>query len=273
VASTINIKAVIDGGEAAQHRLAAYDGFMSLAGIGLTLSLTANYAETARIRRRGEYAGRHAVRAAPIEPGSILTDFIVSLPKVTIATGKVLSEAAGAAFYSDLLKRVIDRNLGIDSKPLTDELGELSEGRSGDIEALAAAVEPSIKQGHSVIGEGAQVVDIFGGSHRISNFNVQTKQYVHGTIVDRDIYVKDVSVSSFNVNSGYGGVFDFDLGRVVPIRVTRETLPRAKAALGWGLNEYAADRGRRISLRYYRWMAFDGTPKKYIVVDAEIPKG
>ena len=272
MAIEIPVRAQFDGGDARRHLIPAYDGFTSLAGLGLTLSLTAHYAETAKIRRRGDFLGRQTVKANAIQQGSVVTDFLVLLPKVTLSAGRAVSDAVGAAFYNDLLKRVLDRNLGIESEPQTDELSVLLDQRGGDVEALVAATEPSVKQSHSVIGEGAEVLDIFGGRPRIASYDVATKQYVNGTIVDRDIIVKDVSVAAFNVNTGYGGVFDFDLGRVVSMKVAQDMLPRARAVLGWGLNEYANGTGARVSLRFYRHMAFDGRPKKYIVVDAEMPK-
>jgi len=266
------VRAQFKGGDADRHQIPAYDGFTSLAGMGLTLSLTANYVETGVIRRRGDFEGRHTVKATPITEGSVVTDFLVSLPRITLhTTQKVLSEAAGAALFGDLFKRVVDGNLGIDSQPQTEELENLLKVRGGDVQALIAATEPSVKQTHSVIGEGTSVLNIFGASHQIAQYNKSTKEYVNGTVIDRNLLQKDVSVPSFNVNSGYGGVFDFDLGRVVPIKVTKETLPRGKKVLSWGLNEYANSTGKTVHLKFYRWLALDGRPKKYIVVDAEMP--
>jgi nitrogen regulatory protein PII len=270
MSSEVLVRAQLDGGDASRHLMPAYDGFMSLAGIGLTLSLTANYAETGAVRHKGNFVGRHIVKATPIQDGSVITDFIVLLPRVASITGRAVSEAAGSAFFSDLFKRVLDRNLGIESEPVTDELAALIANRGGDIEALVAATEPSVKQAHSVIGEGAQVMNIFGGKPQISQFNNATKQYISGTVQDTQTLTKDVSVASFNVNSGYGGVFDFDLKRVVPIRVTSETAAGAKPVLGWGLNEYANGTGKRINLTYYRQLALDGSPKRYIVLDAKL---
>lgn len=40
----IPFKVQFEGGEAAQHRVPAYDGYTSLAGFALTLSLVSNYA-------------------------------------------------------------------------------------------------------------------------------------------------------------------------------------------------------------------------------------
>ncbi|MDV3250190.1 hypothetical protein DevBK_02465 [Devosia sp. BK] len=272
MASSVVIRAQLTGGDADRHQIPAYDGFTSLAGLGLTLSLTANYIETGKIRRRGDFAGRHSVKATPIEEGSVLTDFLVSIPRISLPFARKLSDAASSEFVADLVKGVIDRNLGVESEPTTDELSSLLEHKDGDFEALVAATEPSLKQAHTIIGEGAQVMNLFGSKHQLGQLNQQSKKYIHGTVEDPEIYNKDVSVASFNVNSGYGGVYDPDLRRVVSIKVTPTTMPQAKSVLGWGLNEYANGTGKRVHLQYYRWMTLDDRPKKYIVIDAKIPK-
>lgn len=188
-----------------------------------------------------------------------------------IAAGGVVSAAVARRFFYDLYQRTIDRNLGIRSEPNTDELGNLLRRRDGDVEALVAAIEPAVKQAHNVVGEGAQLVNIFGGVPKIGVFDEDTKRYVRSTVTDESRQVKDVSVASFNVNSGYGGVFDEDLGRIVTIKLTKHTLHTAKSVLSWGLDQYANGTGAKVTLKYYTLRALDGTPKQYVVVDAVIP--
>lgn len=263
----------LQGGDANQHEVPAYDGYMALAGFGLSLSLVSNYVETGKIRRRGDFIGRSSVKAKPISEGSIVSDFIVNLDHIAIlATSGALSPATSVAFFYDIFKRTIDRNLGIETSPQTLELEALERSRVGDLEALVVATEHSVKQSHSVIGEGAKIINIYGGTKNIARYDANTKSYVEATIRDNTIKQKDVSVAAFNVNSGHGSVWDSDLNRVISIMVTKETLYRAKSVLTWGLNEYANGTGKKISLKYFSILAFDGTAKKYIVVDAEIPE-
>jgi len=270
MAVEIPFRVKIDGGDASRHELPAYDGFMALAGFSLSLSLVTNYVETGKIRRRGDFVGRSSVKALPIEEGSVLTDFIVRMAE-PVVLGSVASGAAATSFLYDVFKRTIDRNLGNDTTVATDQLAELERTKYGDLEALVAATEPSVRQAHTVIGDGAKVINMFGGTHLVGHFDIETKAYVEGSYTDNTIREKNVSVASFNVNSGYGGVFDEDLGRVVPVKLTKQSLARAKAVLSWGLDQYANGTGNKISLKYFTVLALDKTVKQYIVVDANIP--
>jgi hypothetical protein len=263
----------ITGDAADQHELQAYDGYSSLAGFSLTLALVTNYVETGKIRHRGNFDGRMSVRAVPIQEGSVVSDFIVRMAKVAVGGILPNSPEAAAALLVDLTKRTIDRNLGIVPSPQTDALKAL-EGESksgGDLEALVAATDASVRQTHQMIGSGAKLLDIYGGTKRLGRYDPTTKAYVNGTITSDKIQEKDVSVASFNVNSGYGGVFDFDLGRVVPILVNRDTLIDAKSVLTWGIDQYAKGTGKKITLRFRPILALDDTVKKYLVIDARIP--
>lgn len=263
----------ITGDQADFHELQAYDGFSSLAGFSLTLALVTNYVETGQIRHRGNFEGRSLVRATPIQEGSIVTDFVVRLAKAAVGESLVNSPEAAAALLLDVTKRTIDRNLGIAPEPKTQALQQLeaSSKEAGALEALVAATEPSVKQTHNIIGSGAKAVDIFGGTRRLGIYDDKTKAYVNGTEIGRNVIIKDVSVASFNVNTGYGGVFDFDLKRVVPIAVNRDTLATAKSVLTWGINQYANGTGATVSLTFRPILALDGTVKKYLVIDAAIP--
>lgn len=261
----------LDGGDASHHLLPAYDGYTALAGFSLSLSLITNYVETGTIRRRGEFVGRSAVKAYAISEGSVLSKFKVYLESIGGFAGLNLSPSDATALLHDTVKRTIDRNLGIEPNPQTNSLKYLERTRGGDLEALVAATEPSIRQAHSVIGDGARVMNIFGGSHQIGSFDIGTKQYVEGFYFDNTIRQRDFSVASFNANSGHGGVFDNDLGRVVPFAMKTEVLRKVRPVFSWGLDQYANGTGEKISVKYTTVLALDDTVKKYQVIGATRP--
>ncbi len=261
----------LTGGTARQSLMPAYDGFNSLAGFSLSLALVTNYVQTGRIRHRGDFPGRDAVLAKPLVPGSVVSDFIVQLGRVAFGFGDGLTDTQAREFLVDVFKRTIDRNLGLDPEPSTDELSQLESSREGDLEALAAAIEPAVRQSHAVIGPRANVINVFGGSRKIATYDDETKRYVSSWVEDKTIRRKDFSVASFNVNTGYGGVYDRDLRRVMPIKVSDETLPSAKAVLTWGIDQYARGTNKYVDLTYWTLNALDGRPKRYMVIDAVIP--
>lgn len=267
----VPFRATFRGGYADDHLLPAYDGYNALAGLSLSLSMVTNYVETGVIRHRGAFPGRLAVKTGPIEEGSVSSALIVALPAAVLIGGALIQGDEVKRVLYDIFKRTIDRNLGLPVEPETDTLRRLENTHGGDLEALVAAIEPSVRQSHSVIGEGVQTLNVYGGRNRVTQYNVETKAYVEGAIEDNRARDDEFSVSSFNVNTGYGRVFDADVGRVVPFKVNRGALDSTKAVLSWGLNEYANGTGRKVLIRYTVLNALDGTPKRYYILDASYP--
>jgi len=221
MANLVPFRLKLTGDTADQHQFQGYDGYMALAGFAWTLALVTNYAETGKIRQRGEFAGRDAVRASAPAEGSIVADFTVWLqqnPVEVLGIGAAGAGVAASVVLYDLVHRVISRNLGQDDPDQTATLNQLLSRRGGDVEALVAKVEPAIRQTHSVIGNGASNIQILGGHNIINNYNEETRDYVRLNVIDDHIQERDFSVAAFNVNSGYGSVFDTALGRTVPIR-------------------------------------------------------
>ncbi len=269
----VPLNVTLEGEDADEHQLPAYDGFMALAGISLTLSLVTNYASTGKLRKRGNFEGRLQVKTLALKPGSVDVPFLIhaAMNSPIITGGITVTTGIVTNFIYDLLKRTIRKNIGIEHDPETPLLRRLESDKQGDLEALASAAEPSLRQAHTVINNGAHQIIINGGTNHISTFDPATKDYINLSIEDDQVIEKDVSVAAFNANSGVGRIYDADYGRTIPIYLADENFERARSVLGWGLNEYSKRTGKKISLTYRRTLAWDGTPKRYVVLDAEIP--
>lgn len=255
------------GESADDHEFQGYDGYMALAGFAWTLSLASNYVETRQIRVRGDFPGREAVRATALRPGSIIADFIVHInqsPELLLGAGLV----APTPLLHGLVKRIIGRSLGKDEVPSDPRVAEIVETRSGDVEALVARSEPAIRQTHNIIGNGASALEIRGGVNLIDVYNYDTKEYVRLNIEDKKIKEKQFSISAFNVNSGYGSVYDSDLNRVVPFSMNRDVLQKVGPVMSWGLDQYANKTGGTVRVKYNSILSADGTPKRYVVTSA-----
>jgi len=98
MAEYVPIRLKLTGDTADHHQFQGYDGYMALAGFAWTLSLVANYAETGKIRQRGDFPGRHAVRGLAPTEGSVVVDFLVWLGQNP--QGVFALTGAGAAPYS-----------------------------------------------------------------------------------------------------------------------------------------------------------------------------
>lgn len=270
------IKVILTGQDADNHELPAYDGLSSLAGLSLAATLITHYAATGRIRRRGHFDSRARVRLQSVKPGSVLfglvIEFVASNPFILGVGGTLVGGVASSALY-DLIKLIVKKNIGHSHEPQTQAVAVLSSQRGGDLEALADATEPGLRQAHAIIRNGADRMEIIGKKDQpISIFDGATKDYISQSIVDDEVIVKDVSVAAFNANSGHGRVFDHELGRTVAIYIPEHSQKAFKSVLGWGLNEYAKGTSQTISVKFSRILAWDGRPKKYIILDAEIPE-
>jgi hypothetical protein len=210
------------------------------------------------------------VRALPIRQGSVLSDFSVVLTEMALLGGASVGAATATKVLYDVYKRTLDRNLGNKLEPETDILAELEIDKSGDLEALASATEPAFRRAHSAIGAGVNVANVYGGKDKVAVFDEDSKRYVNGNIEDDTMRSKHVSVASFNVNQGTGGVFDPDLGRIVTFKVNDQSLVNTRSILSWGIDQYANRTGRKVNIDYTTIVSFDGRPKKYIILGATI---
>jgi hypothetical protein len=87
--------------------------------------------------------------------------------------------------------------------------------------------------------------------------------------MERSLRVKSVSVGSFNVNTRYGRVFDFELGRTVAFIIDREASARTMGKLGASLARYSGDReAGRVYIQYHVKSDLEGEPEVYIITDA-----
>ncbi len=202
-----------------------------------------------------------------MKEGSLIADFSVFLQTQPTEVFSIAGGTAAGLLYG-LVKRVVQRNTGFDSPALNSESAQLLENRTGDIEALVAATEPSLRRAHEVIGPSANRVEWFGGFTALAEFNPQTKAYIKDSFHDEDEYERDVSVSGFYGNSGQGSVYDIALRRNVPVSMKRETLIAIGTVFSWGLDQYLKQTGNTIRIKFSRILSSDGREKRYIIHDA-----
>lgn len=256
------------GGLTDHHQVEAYDGYDSLAGAALALSLITNWVETGKIRHRGDFLGRHAVRALPMQQGSLVAEFVVYLQSQPTAIFGIGAGTASALLYG-IVQRVVARNIGLTPDPLNTETKSVLLDKAGDVEALVAATEPSLRRAHEVIGNGADHVEWTGGFSTMAVLSSESKTYMKASINDPAILEADVSVSGFYGNSGHGQVYDPNLGRNVPIGMAQDTLTNYGTFFSWGLHQYTNNTGKKIRIKFTRVLAVNGRPKKYIIKSAQ----
>lgn len=258
----------LTGGTADHHSFEGYDGYTGLAGFARTLTLVAHYAETGKIRQRGDFVGRHAVFAHAPRPGSVITDFTVNLRnKPADVFGSKAKKLSATELVQQLTKRVFAQNLGepIDYD-LLDILGAKAEG---NLETLVAVAEAPIRQTHALISAGVGRADIISGANPIETLNQETKDYVLEDVRDFKVLCKDLNIFSFDANSGYGRLFDFDINRSVSFMMRREDVMKYRRIFSWGLDQYTRRTQKLVHVCFDRTLWMDKRAKRYHIKDAK----
>jgi len=277
----VEIRISFRGDMAEEHVLPAYEATQSLEGITRSIILIGNYLAEGKVRKRQPYSDDLALEWKAIRPGSFETllelglnyDQVLDWLK-TFGIFGAGAASAGASkvisdFVSDTLKRMFKKRVGQRYTPETPQLKQLEELRHGDLDAVMDAILPSAKKSHAAVGQGANNILIFYGDNNVVKFDAETKLYLKSPKVERDLRVKLVSVGSFNVNTEYGRVYDFELGRTVAFIVDREANRRTIEKLGASLARYSGDReAGRVYIQYHLKSDLEGEPELYIVTDA-----
>lgn len=262
------------GDVADQHQIPAYEGSQTLEGVGRSILLIGHYLAEGHIRKRVPFSKGVQVLLRPPRPGSFEAIFGFSVdPQMVTGAFEWLGGAAGTgvvgALAYDLIKKTISTVIGASHTPTTQALQDLDAKRGGDIDALADAIEPSIRQAHNIIGNGARNVHIYQGPVTITNFNSRTKDYVNTTIKSEKPEVKLVSASMYSANTKNGRVFDLELNKTVPISIISESNPRTPSVISSSLDSYVARRtDNKIYIKYYADKDSEGRVKRYRITDA-----
>ena len=271
----MEIVAKFDGQDASQHVLPAFEGAQSLEGLARSFTLIAHYAATGEIRKRYPFESGVKLYIQPPRQGSFEAAFSLLTAPDTVFTTTALG-ALGVGMFGnllmDLIKLIGKRLTGGADEPSTEQLRTLIRARAGELEALGEAVEPSLKKAHTVINNGAGTINVFYGDNNIVNLNSITKEYITSQIEDDAVIEKLVSVGMLNANTRNGRVYDWELGRTVPIHVPRTANPRALNSLAISLERYSARAMRGdnsdVTIRATTVRAVDGTVKRYLITDA-----
>lgn len=252
-----------EGGDADDHRLDALTGGESLEGLGRALSLVAHFAATGEVRQRAPYSKEARFVFSANRAGSLewLVEYVQNNPgEIALGLGVNGITALVAWVWAKAIGRAEKAPKAIEA---------LDEARSGDIEALVEAVEPSLKKAHRAIGPTAQQILIINGNNNnvIVGFDLKSRSYLEKDH-DGGISTQDVSVASLNVNSRYGRVYFLDLGRTVPFKIDRDAHGRTLTELSKALDNYAKKTGATVNIRFRRIEAEDGRLKRIMIYDA-----
>lgn len=238
------IIAKFEGRLADSHRLPAYQATESMFGIAKAITMSANYLFEDRVRRRRFEKSQFRLDILTQREGSFETVFDFAFdPELLKALGFVaVPGAVAGTLATDFIKSMFQKAVGKKPLPSIEALENERKLSDGDIAALVEAIEPSLKQAHKTIGGGASSITIHTGDHSPVTFDQSTKNYITYNNNNINVRVKSFSVGSFNANTGYGRVFDFEEGRTIPFQLPSKVDPETLNALLYSFNAYSMNK-------------------------------
>ncbi len=244
------------GLEARRHHIEAREGLESLAGMAHAATLVAHFVATGKVRQRQPYDDGLIFFFQDVRPGSLTA---------VLAIGGSLAAGVAGNFLTDVVKAVFKRATG------TGDANDLQIGdhvfQSGDLDALAEAVTPSLLRGHSWIGHPDQRISLKRGRDVLVDFNEATRDYMKDEVIEEGDSLQDISVAALNVNSRHGRVYFFDLGRTVSFKVDRNASARTIPTLARYLTRYAERTNAAVNIRFKKVFYTDGRLKRIMISD------
>jgi hypothetical protein len=262
------------GDTAETHQIPAYEGGQAIEGIARGLVLVGHYLAEGEIRKRLPFSDNVQVLLRPPRAGSFDAVFGFAVDSTAVSStlswmGAAAASGVVGSLAYDLIKQTFKTVVGQKYTPETPALQKIDAQKGGEIDALADAVEPAIRQAHNIIGHGAEHIHIYNGPVTISNFDSQTKRYINTTIKSALPEIKLVSTAMYSANTKNGRVFDLELKKTVPISILPEAADRTPAVISTSLNRYASGHNdNRVFIKYYADKDPEGRIKRYRVIDA-----
>lgn len=263
------------GGMAEKHKLPAYAAGQTLVGLTRSVMIPMAYLAEGKVRHRKIANEAYQLNLITLRDGSVETVLeVLTNPAAMFFLGSLFGDAAkdvAKDFIKDFISSVIKRCVGKAAARSVEDLEEKQKLPSGDMEALVDAVEPAMREAHATIGNGASNIVIISGDKNIVTLNSSTKAFVMASIEDPDVREKELSIASFNANTGNGRAFDYEIGRTVPFKLDSSVDARSLTDLNRSLLMYTYtrrlgdNRSSRVRVQFSSWNAPDGRVKKLLI--------
>jgi hypothetical protein len=271
----MRVVARFEGDVADDHLLPAYEGAQSIEGIARTLTLVSHYAVTGEVRKRYPFDITARPYIKPPQEGSFEAIFALFTDHNTFMVNTLagtLTVGVTGGLIVELLKLVSRRAVGQEHHSENVHVQAIERERAGELEALIEAVEPSLKKAHTVVNYGAGNIIIVSGANNVVRFDTITKDYINTTVKNEQRRQLAVSVGMLNANTRNGRIYNAELGRTVPITVSRAAEPRTLSNLAQSLQRYSARNLRQlnsqVNIIFETDTSIDGIDKRYIIYDA-----
>lgn len=259
------------GMDADLHRLPAFDAAESIDGIAKSLLVPVNYLIERKVRHKNFQFEGFRIDLVALRPGSFDAIFQIVIDPNHLHYLVDAGIAVAAPLITDFLKTIFRRAIGHAAPARIEELEREGRISPGDVAAIIDAVEPSVRRSHTVINKGANNINIITGDNSVVLFDAQSKRYVQGNFRNNELRSKLVSVGSYNANTQYGRVFDFEAGKTLPFNLAGGVDAKSVGVLLDSITRYALARANRdavasaVAIQYTSIDSVDGRIKRFII--------
>lgn len=254
----LNFNATFQGGLADRHVVPAYDSINALYGVTRSILIPTHYALEGKVKHRNISSPKYNLYLEPPVQGSVDFPFQLFFVGAAVAANHPIVTGTVSSLLSDFVTNSIKRAVGKTDKIIANDLENAID--EGTKDAIAAAMEPSLRAGHNVINNGVINININSGGGNVILDN-STKTYLNNFNISEQPSAKLMSVSSYNANSKSGAAFDKTEGRVIPFflkgspdaQTLRAIINSQSAYVDFQITEKQEDRDRAfIAIQHYK---------------------
>lgn len=247
-------------------RLEFYDGADSLFGYAKALKIVSHYLASGDVKFQAPAAKMSSVYILPSKRGSFLQQAVIEIGPVGLIVGSS-TLALSAPLVTKFIGHMFRRSGGVKETGDISEIKPILDEKEGDLKALSEAIDNPLVSAHRTV-QTQGVTSAFGGGDKDEVvFNGSTLEYLKKRItVEKEEDIKGV-VASYNTNSRYGRVFDFEENRTIPFKFSDQHRIRDAAPLTWSLDRRNRGLGGEIRMTVRRVVTQLGETKQYFLLD------
>jgi hypothetical protein len=260
-------KARFEGGDADDHRVPAYEAVQTLYGLSRGVLIPSHYLLEGKVRHRNISSEKYKLYLQPPRAGS----FEALLQFCFVAGASVLNTPMGqnvtASLISEMVIEVIKMTVGV--KRTKQQLSSTDKAvPPGDMAAVAAAIEPALRQSHGIINNGVININFVSSAGGSVTLDQSTKNYINTIHREGRILVGLLSVGRYDANGKTGGAFDPKENRIIPFSVRSDIDRTSVATILKSQNDYAMGQfdpdedGSYVAFQYERVVDSDGLVKR-----------
>lgn len=263
---SIEVLVKFQGGEASRNVIDMYDGSAALFGLAKTFLISSHFLVNERVTFHAPAAKGVRCYMRTSRPGSWEQVVQIALDHKEFALG--VAGAVSKDILKDFTKVVLTHGIGRPVKAATKYVRDLLQRRDADFDALREATEGPLREAHRTIRSRSNRVRLATtGGERIASFDDDSRRYVTDVIVDERRHDVVGAISSYNVNSKRGRIYDADLRRTVPFELAEDVSRRARLAITWSLDQRNNGLPGEVIATVGRELRFNNEVKRYRLHD------